>query len=105
MLIYFNMGVKRSVRTSGMQPTILDILKIVFRAKKLNILIPDFSFVFFRIFFVYFASLEAAFPGNLEQIKLYRELSILYRNGLSLKANPFSNFQFFWTSLIIACSM
>ena len=31
--MYFNMGVKRSVGTSGMQPTILEFYKNVFRAK------------------------------------------------------------------------
>ena len=42
--MYVNMGVKRSVRTSGMQPTILDILH------------NYFPFVCFRSSFVYFAA-------------------------------------------------
>ena len=46
--IYVNMGVKRSIRTLGMQPTILDILQIVFRAENLNILFRDF-FPFFLL--------------------------------------------------------
>ena len=48
--MYVNMGVKRSVRTSGLQPTILNM----FRAKNGNILFPDFSFVVFRISFFIF---------------------------------------------------
>ena len=85
MYKYVNMGVKRSVRTSGMQPTILYILKIVFRAKNLNILIPHFSFVFFRIFFVYFTILET--PLN-DKIGFWTRRD----NGLAvnlLKSGPF----------------
>ena len=37
--MYINIGVKRSVRTSGMQPTILDIPKNCFKGKNGNILI------------------------------------------------------------------
>ena len=51
---YVNIGVKRSVSTSGMQPTSYIFYKIVFRAKDSNILIPHFSIVFLRISFVYF---------------------------------------------------
>ena len=36
MHIYVNMGVKRSVRTLGMQPTILDILQNCFQGRKLK---------------------------------------------------------------------
>ena len=39
--------------------------KIVFSAKNLNILFPDFSFVFCKTSFVYFVSLEATLPGHL----------------------------------------
>ena len=34
--IYVNMGVKRSIRTSGMQPTILDILQKCIYGQKLK---------------------------------------------------------------------
>ena len=37
--IYVNMGVKRSVRTSGMQPTTVSIPQNCFRAKNGNVLI------------------------------------------------------------------
>ena len=54
--MYVNIGVKGSVRTSGMQPTILDILQNCVYGQKLQYSFPDFSFVFFKNSFVYFAS-------------------------------------------------
>ena len=47
---------KEAFRTSGMRPTILDILHKCVNGQYWNILFPDFSFVFFRISFVYFAA-------------------------------------------------
>ena len=55
-----NIGVKRSVRTSGMQPTMLDILNNCFQGQKWNILFPKKFFVYFRISFVYFKWLGPA---------------------------------------------
>ena len=52
------MGVKRSGMTSGMKPTILQMLHNYFRAKKRNILLLGLSYVFFRMFFVYFRPIQ-----------------------------------------------
>ena len=46
--MYVNMGVKRSVRTSGMQPTILDILQKC-------VLGPEIEISYFLIFPLYFS--------------------------------------------------
>ena len=52
MHIYFNMGIKRSVKNSGMQQKC--ILKIVFIVKNLNILFPDFFLCIFQNFLCIF---------------------------------------------------
>ena len=60
--MYVNMGVKRSVKTSGMQPTIVDILQKCIEDQKLKYLVN----LFFRISFVYFLILEAPLKSYLE---------------------------------------
>ena len=57
---------------------------MVLGAKKWNILFPNFSFQFFWISFVYFASLEAAIPGNLKQKYCTRYLYCIFQNFLCI---------------------
>ena len=91
--MYVNIGVKRSVRTSGMQPTILHSYKNVFRAKNWNILFPDLSFVFFRISFVYFAWLS-----NI-QLNFLLVSNVIYSNGKTCLRNNNNNFLKIWSTL------
>jgi len=55
MHIYFNMGVKEALGPQECSQPFQTSYKIVFRANNRNILFSDFSFVFFRISFVYIA--------------------------------------------------
>ena len=52
--MYDNMGVKEALGPQECSHPSYIFYKIVFRTKNWNILIPHFSFVFFRISFVYF---------------------------------------------------
>ena len=65
--------------------------KIVFRAKNWNILIPHFSFVFFRISFVYFMVLEQS--GFAAWDKTKEIFSLQYTIGLRKDRKH----TFFWT--------
>ena len=66
--MYVNRGVKRSVRTSGMQPTILDIPKHCFKGQKLKYPVYWFFLCIFHSFLCIFCvkkSLGRPPPMNL----------------------------------------
>ena len=74
--LYVNMGVKRSVKTSGMQPTILDIPNNCFKGQKLEYHIFWFFLCIFQNFLCIFwvkSSLERSPSLNL--IKIYQTLN------------------------------
>ena len=95
-----NIGVKRSVRTSGMQPTMLDILNNCFQGQKWNILFPKKFFVYFRISFVYFKWLEPA-RFSLKLLSLLDKSHLIGPNNHRKGGNNlFMTLCKFWATLI-----
>ena len=100
MHMYFNMGGKRSVRTSGMQPTMLDILNNCFQGQKWNILFPKKFFVYFRISFVYFKWLGPA-RFSLKLLSLLDKSHLIGPNNHRKGGNNlFMTLCKFWDTLI-----
>ena len=100
MHIYFNMGVKRSVRTSGMQPTILDILRNSLYGQKL--IYPDswFFLCIFQNFLCIFHCICAWWRLSLFTL-IVKELAIdIQYNDIQPSNNYFFNFNFFWQTLL-----
>ena len=93
MHIYFNMGVKRSVRASGMQPTIFDILHNCVKGQKRKYPVSVFFFCIFQnCIFLGSRGSSSRPPRNL---KFSVILIIPHRNGISLSANSYLPFAFF----------
>ena len=87
--VYVNIGVKRSGRTSRMQPTILNILQNHFEGYKQKYPVTWFFLCIFQDFLCIFwesRSSTSCPPRNLKSLVL---LSIPHRNGISLLANSY----------------
>ena len=87
MHIYFNMGVKRSVRTAGMQQTFLDILQNCFEGQKLKYSVSWFFLCIFQNFLYIFFESRGSTSRPPRNLKLLVCLIIPHRNGISLSAN------------------
>ena len=105
--IYFNMGVKRSGRTSGVQPTILDIKKNCVQGQKLKYPVSWFFLCIFENFFCIICQFRGSTSRPPRNLKFLVFLSIPHRNGISLSANSYLTFVFSgppyggWSSPII----
>ena len=89
------MGVKRSVRISGMQLIILDFQKYCVCGQKMKYPVVGYFLCIFQNFlciFFYFRGSTSLPPRNL---KFSMVLIIPHRNGISLSANTYLTFAFF----------
>ena len=93
--MYVNIGVKRSVRTSGVQPTILNILQNCVQGQKLKYTFSGFFLCIFQNFICIFSSLGGGTSWPPRNLKFLVLLIVLQRNGISLSANLYLTLAFF----------
>ena len=92
--IYVNMGVKRSVRTSGIRPTILDILQNCVLGLKLKYPVSWFFLCIFQHFLCIFWESRGNTSRPPRNLKFWVLLSIPHMTGISLWANSYLNVVF-----------
>ena len=85
--IYFNMGVKRSVRNSGMQPTILDILENCFQGQNMKYPVSGFFLCIFQNFLCIFHLAWGTPKSSNVQLKFFWVSNLIYSNGKTCLMN------------------